>query len=135
VSDGATAIFTVAFRKPGRPQPVTTPPHGKVARAARQLALAHAIERRVRAGELDDLAHAARVFGLTRARVTQIVNLTLLAPEIQEELLAMPPVTRGRDPITERRLRAIVAEPAWERQLDGWARLSVVADLRTGGGP
>jgi len=44
--------------------------------------LAHEIERCVRAGELDDLAHAARVFGLTKARVTQIVSLTLLAPSI-----------------------------------------------------
>jgi hypothetical protein len=91
---------------------------------ARHLALAHEIERRVRAGELDDLAHAARVFGLTRARVTQIVNLTLLAPEIQEAILAMPPVTEGRDPITERRLRAIVAETVWERQLVTWNSLN-----------
>jgi hypothetical protein len=70
----------------------------------------------------NDLAHAARVFGLTRARVTQLVNLTLLAPAIQEEILAMPPVTKGRDPITERSLRAIVAEPLWERQVVMWKR-------------
>jgi hypothetical protein len=89
----------------------------------RHLALAHEIERRVRAGELDDLAHAARVFGLTRARVTQLVNLTLLAPTIQAEILAMPPVTVGRDPVTERTLRPIVAEPVWERQVGMWCRL------------
>jgi hypothetical protein len=87
---------------------------------ARLLALAHEIERRIRAGELDDLAHAARVLGLTRARVTQIANLTLLAPAIQEEILAMAPVTAGRDVITERTLRPIVAEPAWERQVRLW---------------
>jgi hypothetical protein len=84
---------------------------------ARLLALGHEIERRVRTGEIDDLAHAARELGLTRARVTQIVNLTLLAPEIQEEILAMSPVTFGSDPITERTLRQIVAEPRWERQM------------------
>jgi hypothetical protein len=87
---------------------------------ARQLALAHEIERRIRAGELEDFAHAARVFGLTRARVTQISNLTLLAPAIQDEILALSPVTEGRDPITERTLRAIVAEPVWERQVARW---------------
>jgi hypothetical protein len=86
--------------------------------------LAHEIERRIRDGELDDLAHAARAFGLTRARVTQIVNLTLLAPAIQEEILAMPPVTTGRDQITERKLRSIVAEPVWGRQLARWRTLS-----------
>lgn len=90
---------------------------------ARHLSLAHEIERRIRAGELDDLAHAARVFGLTRARVTQIVSLTLLAPAIQEEILALPPVTVGRDPITERALRPIAAEPVWERQIEMWHRL------------
>jgi hypothetical protein len=90
---------------------------------ARLLALAHEIERRIRAGELDDLAHAARVFGLTRARVTQIVSLTLLAPAIQAEILALPPVAVGRDPITERTLRPIVAEPVWERQVASWCGL------------
>jgi hypothetical protein len=91
---------------------------------ARHLALAHEIERRIRAGELDDLAHAARVFGLTRARVTQIVSLTLLAPEIQAEILAFPPVTVGRNPITERTLRPIVGEPVWERQTQMWQALN-----------
>jgi hypothetical protein len=89
---------------------------------ARLLAFAHEIERRIRAGELDDLAHAARVLGLTRARVTQIANLALLAPEIQEEILAMPPVTRGREAVTERRLRRIVAEANWETQRELWSR-------------
>ena len=90
---------------------------------ARLLAFAHEIERRIRAGELDDLARAARVFGLTRARVTQIVNLMLLAPEIQEAILGMLPVTVGRDPITERTLRPVVAEPVWERQASLWSTL------------
>jgi hypothetical protein len=92
---------------------------------ARQLALAHEIERRIRAGELDDLAHAARMFGLTRARLTQISNLLLLAPVIQEEILVMPPITVGRDRITERTLRPIVAEPVWERQMELWNHLTV----------
>jgi hypothetical protein len=69
-----------------------------------------------------DLADAARKFGLKRARVTQIVNLTLFAPVIQAEILAMPPVTKGRDPITERTLRPIVAEPVWEKQMELWAQ-------------
>ena len=35
---------------------------------------------------------------VTRARMTQIMNLLNLAPDIQEELLLLPPVTEGRDP-------------------------------------
>ncbi len=101
-------------------------PPGRCPRVARHLALAHEIERRIRAGEFEDLAHAARAFGLTRARVTQVVNLTLLAPAIQAEILAMPPVTVGRDPITERTLRAIVAEPEWEWQIAAWKETTPV---------
>lgn len=41
----------------------------------------------------------------------------LLAPDIQEAILDLPAVTCGRDPITERRLRNIVAEPRWTHQL------------------
>jgi hypothetical protein len=107
-----SATLTVAL-------PRRVPPRvsvGRVPRIARLLALAHDIERRVRSGELDDLAAAARAYGLTRARVTQIVNLTLLAPSVQEEILALPPVTYGRDVITERALRAIVAEAEWSMQ-------------------
>ena len=117
------ATITVAFSRPDHPRGLTSPTSpGRIPRVARQLSLAHEIERRIRAGELDDLAHAARVFGLTRARVTQIVALTLLAPAIQEEILAMLPVTGGRDSVTERALRPIVAEAAWERQVEIWNR-------------
>jgi hypothetical protein len=122
MSTPATGTFTVAFARPSRTRPTAAPP-GRVPRVARLLAFAHEIDRRVRARELDDLAHAARVFGLTRARVTQLVSLTLLAPSIQEAILAMPPVTEGRDPTTERGLRAIVAEPVWEGQVAIWKSL------------
>jgi hypothetical protein len=84
------------------------------------LALAHQIDGMIRAGELRDLADAARAIGVTRARMTQIMNLLLLAPEIQEAILDLPPVKQGRDPISERMLRAIVAEAEWELQMAIW---------------
>jgi hypothetical protein len=87
------------------------------------LALAHKIDAMVRDGEFRDYAEAARRMGLTRARVTQITNLLLLAPQIQEAILNLPPVTNGRDPISERRLRPIVAEPEWQRQIVAWRRI------------
>ena len=48
-------------------------------------------------------------------RLTRLVSLPLLATVIQEEILALQPVTSGRNAITERTLRAIVAEPVWKR--------------------
>ena len=93
---------------------------GRVPRVARTLALAHRIDGMIRAGELRDLADAARAIGVTRARMTQIASLLLLAPEIQEAILDLPPVTNGHDPVSERLLRRIVAEPDWNRQLELW---------------
>jgi hypothetical protein len=55
--------------------------------------------------------------------MTQIMNLLLLAPEIQEAILALPPITNGRDRMTERQLRTIVAEPHWERQMAAWRKI------------
>jgi hypothetical protein len=121
VTAQATVSYAVDFRRPPRPEAAPERP-GRVLRVARLLALAHAIEGRTQAGEYRDFADAARKMGLTRARVTQIVNLTLLAPEIQEAILTWPTIATGGDPITERTLRLIVAEPVWRGQLTLWAR-------------
>ena len=53
---------------------------------------------------------------VTLARITQIMNLLNLAPDIQEVLLYLPPVERGKDPTTERDLRPIAAMPDWSKQ-------------------
>ena len=87
-----------------------------LSRAARMLALAHHVKRLVEAGELTDYAEAARNLGLTRGRLTQVMNLLLLAPETQERVLV------GDVRATERSLRRTVAEPVWDRQL---SRLTV----------
>ena len=118
----ATSAYTVDIRPPPRTD-VAAMPAGRDLRVARLLAMAHQIEAKVRAGEYRDLADAARKLGLTRARVTQIVNLTLLAPPIQEAILTWPAITSGRDTITERTLRAIVAEPPWPNQIALWNAL------------
>lgn len=113
----ATSVYTVDFGGPSRtpkPEPV-----GRVPRVARMLALAHKIDAMVRGGEFRDYADAARRLGLTRARVTQVMNLVLLAPAIQERILDLPPVL-GRDPISERLLRPIATEPDWNRQVEMW---------------
>ncbi len=103
--------------EPELPHGPTVATTGRVPRVARLLALAHKIDSMIRNGELDDMAEAARRLNLTRARVTQITNLLLLAPEIQGAILNMPLVADGCDPVTERQLRPIAAEPDWNNQL------------------
>lgn len=81
------------------PEPVRRP-----ARVAQMLAFAHGLQAAIDRGEFRDQAEAARHFQLTRARVTQLMNLTLLAPDIQEQVLFLEAVD-GREPMSERDLR------------------------------
>jgi hypothetical protein len=99
---------------------------GRVPRVARLMALAIKIDGLIASGAIADQAEAARLGHVTRARMTQIMNLLLLAPDIQEAILSLPRVKRGRDPIVETHLRPLVQEKRWERQRKAWARLVAV---------
>ncbi len=103
-------IVTYEFRS-AEPAPV-----GRIPRVTRLLVLAHKIEAMIRSGEIQTWAQAARLAGVTRARMTQITRLLLLAPKIQEAILNLPNVTRGPDPVTERSLRTAAAHVDWHRQ-------------------
>lgn len=93
---------------------------GRVPRVARLMALAIKIEGHIASGAIADLSEAAEFGHVTRARMTQIANLLLLAPDIQLALLELPRVRRGREPIVETHLRAVAAEPCWARQREIW---------------
>ena len=56
------------------------------------------------------------------------MNLLLLAPDIQEEVLALE-FSVGREPVTERTLRRVLASLCWEDQWAAWAKLRPEADL------
>ncbi|MGH7372526.1 MAG: hypothetical protein ACREJK_11865, partial [Candidatus Methylomirabilales bacterium] len=94
---------------------------GTLPRITCLLVLGHRIEAMIRSGEIQDLAEAARVIGITKARVTQITNLTLLAPAIQENVLALPRGQWGREIVTEREVRSLTARVDWECQQRVWA--------------
>jgi len=57
-------------------------------------------------GKTASQAEIARQEGITRARVTQIMGMLRLAPEIQQQILSTPDVD-GRPRVTERMLRPI----------------------------
>ena len=102
---------SVSRQRPAQAAPGHPENRPSVSRAARMLALAHHIERLIDAGELVGYAEAARALGLTRARLTQVMKLLLLSPEIQQLVLL------GKLPATERSLRHVVAEMEWPRQI------------------
>ena len=104
-----------------RPDPVEP---GNVPRVSRLMALAIKFDGMIQRGEADDFATLARLGFVTRARMTQIMALLNLAPDIQEAILFLPRTVRGRDPITERDLRPIATIPDWEHQREMWAGLA-----------
>ncbi len=97
---------------------------GRVPRVSRLMALAIRFDRLVSDGTVADYAEIARLGHVTRARLTQIMNLLHLTPDIQEALLLLPPVEKGRDPITERELLPIAAVPDWQKQRRMWRRIA-----------
>ncbi|MFH1689379.1 MAG: hypothetical protein ABIE42_03975 [Candidatus Eisenbacteria bacterium] len=74
---------------------------------------------------MDTQAEIARREGITRARVTQIMAMLRLAPEIQEHILAMPESV-NRPPISERALRPIAHIEDPKQQLAEFRGLSPV---------
>lgn len=65
----------------------------------------------------------ARLGRVSRARVTQIMNLLFLAPDIREQLLFLPPVTGGRAPVLLSDLQPIAVEPNRSLRRDLWMAL------------
>jgi hypothetical protein len=99
-------------------------PLGSVPRISRLMALAIHMQELVDAGEVADYADLARLAHVSRARITQIMNLLHLAPDIQEELLFLPPTDGGRAPIREHMIRPLAAIPDWRKQRRLWKDLS-----------
>ena len=98
-----------------KPQPAVSIP-----RLSRLMALAIHMQALVDKGEAADYADLARLAHVTRARITQIMDLLLLAPDIQEDLLYLPPGNGGRDALRERMVRPIAAVPEWRKQRQMW---------------
>jgi hypothetical protein len=94
------------------PPPV---PARRPARVAVTLALAHTIQRAIDRGEIRDQAEAARRLGVTRARITQILGLTSLAPDLQEHIL-FSDVDILPGPPTEHLLRTVLRTMSWGSQ-------------------
>jgi hypothetical protein len=101
------------------PPPLELPP-GRVPRVARLMALAIKLDGLVRQGVVRDYAALARLGHVSRARITQIMNLLLLAPDIQEQLLFLPDTLRGRDPIHLRQLQPLALLLDWNAQRPRW---------------
>ncbi|MBL1216598.1 MAG: hypothetical protein D8M59_03800 [Planctomycetes bacterium] len=97
---------------------------GRLPRITRLMALAIRFDHLITTGEIADYAEIARLGQITRARVTQVMNLLHLAPDIQQAVLSLPRVDEGRDLVTERDLRPIVAVADWGQQRMMWEQVA-----------
>ena len=104
------AVATEPESSSTAPSEAEKAPTRLASRVARMLALAYLIERQVESGAIKNHGEAARLLGVSRARMAQVVALLNLAPAIQEGLLL------GRLKVSERELRGVVREAAWEAQ-------------------
>ena len=101
-------------RKP--PKAPQTPKVVEILRTAQEW------RRQLDAVDVANQAEIARREGITRARVTQILGLLRLAPEIQEHVLSLPDMVR-RSAITERALRPIAQMENTRDQTDQFQKL------------
>jgi hypothetical protein len=54
----------------------------------------------------------------------------MLAPDLQERILFLPSVERGRDPLKEWQVRSVAKLPLWARQRRRWRELGLPAAVK-----
>lgn len=101
-----TATFAPTPRD--KATPPTTPRTGG---AARSLALAYKLQDLIERGLLADYTAAAKLLGVSQPRLTHLMSLTMLAPQIQEAILL------GTAKVGDKALRRLARLPAWSEQL------------------
>ena len=97
---------------------------GRLPRVTQVMALAIYFQGMIQRGEARDYADLARLGCLTRERMSQIMELIWLAPDIQQEILEFPPMLGGRYPISELSVRTVASCLLWSEQRDRWKELA-----------
>ena len=109
--------------RPGSAPEVFPTIPGTIPRISRLLALAIHLEGLVKDGHIPNYSTLANLSHVSRPRITQIMNLNSLAPDIQEEILFLPRVTLGKDLITEHTVRLISGLANWGDQRERWGEM------------
>jgi hypothetical protein len=130
---GKTLEYSIHLRKgqrgkrqlePGEAPAQPEPRQGRIPRITRLLALAIKMDGMLQRGEVKNYAELAVLGHVSRARITQIMDLLYLAPDIQESILFQTDSGHGNSAIHERDLRQLLRIAAWEEQRAHWRKLS-----------
>ena len=124
-----TLEFSIHFRKGrsgrkeirvGPPQDKSEPFESRIPRISRLMALAIKMDGMIQRGEVKDYAELAVLGHVSRARITQIMKLLVLAPDIQEHILCESHLNSQGLPISENFIRCITRFTNWEVQRNLW---------------
>lgn len=96
---------------------------GNIPHISRLLALAMRYDKMIRERNIPDFNTLAKLVGVTKPRMTQIMNLVNLSPDIQAAILTLPNIRQSRGFFTERKLRPIAREVDWAIQRAMWTQL------------
>jgi hypothetical protein len=109
-------------RPSGERSPSAAPPSGsgRLPRVTQVMALAIHFQDMLQRGDARDYADLARLGCLTRERMSQIMELVWLAPDITQEILYLPPTPGGRYPISELAIRSVASHLSWVAQRTEW---------------
>jgi len=104
--------------------PTQPMPHTRLPRVTGLMALAIKFQDMVERGDVRDYADLARLGYVTRARVTQIMNLLHLAADIQESILHLGATSQSAAAPSERNLRSMAQVIDWSRQRRLWREMT-----------
>lgn len=102
---------------------------GRLPRVTQVMALAISFQDMIQRGEIRNYADLARLGCVTRERMSQIMELIWLAPDIQQEILEFRPTMTPRFPISEVAVRRIASLLSWNEQRDAWLLLKNTTHL------
>ena len=99
----STGAARIQRRQQEQPHPAPSP-------AARNLALAHHIDRLINREVIADYTQAARMLGVSQPRMSHLMSLLMLAPVIQEAIL------QGDVSLRDKELRELARVAEWQTQ-------------------
>ena len=113
----ADRVVSAVPPRRGKPKPPKEPRTPRVVELLRKAIEWQAL---LESGDAANQAAIARREGITRARVTQVMGMLRLAPEIQQHVLSLPDMVR-RPAISERALRSITMFDNEHQQFQAFA--------------
>ncbi len=110
--------FTVDLKPVKHPSQPKAKAVQKEPRLRQSLILAHDLQRLFKSGKANSFGQVTTWLHMTHARLSQLLSLLLLAPDIQQEILCDE--TGKVSGLTERHIRQIAMEPDWQKQRKLW---------------